>query len=143
MQNAETQNRGNQRIRTDTDRVWAGNVPDFATETRSLHDFPEAGATRVRPTTRHPPERARHVTLPFELVVAILASNALVPRRIAFAVWRTPPTTTSADVATSDESATVVASTVYEAFVAFFNFATLHFNAVVVHTTAPVASFTT
>lgn len=137
-----TWERVNQRIWTVTVSVWAGNGPDFTTEIRSLQDFPVAGATNVRPTTRQPPESSRHVTLPFEFVVATLASNALDPRRIAFATWRTPPTSTVDDVATSDESATVVASTVYDTFVAFFNFDTVHLRAVVVHTTAPVASFT-
>lgn len=144
MQRPETAKiSGNQRSLTDTVNFWAGNAPDFVTEIRSLHVFPAAGANTVAPTTRHPPDSARHVILPFELVVAILTSDALVPRLIALATWRTPPTSTVDDVATSDESASVVASIVYDTFVAFFNFDTLHFNAVVVQTAAPVASRTT
>jgi len=134
---------GNQSNWIDTVSVCAGKTPALATETRSLQTLPAAGARTVAPTTRHPPDRARQVTLPFELVVAIFANSAPAFFRIAFAIWRTPPTRTVDEVATSDESASVVASIVYETFVAFFNFDTLHFNAVVVHTTAPVASFTT
>jgi hypothetical protein len=75
----------NQSNCTATVRVWAGNAPDLATETRNLQVFPAAGAVTVRPTMRQPPDNARHVTLPFEFVVAIFANDAVVPRRIAFA----------------------------------------------------------
>lgn len=101
------------------------------------------GAVTTFPEIRQPPERVRHVTLPFELVVAIFDNSAVVAFRIALATWRTPPTRTFDDVATSDESAIVVASTAYDTFVAFFNFETLHFSDVVVQTTTPFASLTT
>ena len=123
-----------------TVRLSAGKAPDFATETRNLHDFPAAGAVTVALVTRQPPDRAFQVTLPFELVVATLTSDAVVFLRIAFATCRRPPTSTSVDVATSDVSAIVVAVTVNEAVAALTRFDTVHSSAVVVQTTAPEAS---